>query len=315
MTRSPLPIAVFAYNRPDHLQRCLSDLAANPESADALVRVFVDGPKTPTDRALTDEVVDAASRQYNSFSSEIVLRDRNLGLAGSVIAGVSEMVEEFGEVVVLEDDLRLSPYFLRYMKGGLDTYRDDETVYSIHGYTYPVTEQLPETFFLRGADCWGWATWARAWSRFEPDAHSLLHQLRAANLTEQFDMGGAYPYTQMLEDFLRGKNDSWAVRWHASAFIAEGLTLYPGHSLVWNAGMDGSGTHCGDLELHRPQMSSHPIEVTHQVLSESKEAAAVFGRYLRASERSRKKGRIRRRIRREALGALSRLQHRGGAGQ
>jgi hypothetical protein len=294
MTRRPLPVALFAYNRPDHLERCLEDLAANPESTDALVRVFVDGPKTVSDLALTDQIVDVASRDYRSFSAKVVLRGRNLGLAGSVISGVSEMVEEFGEVIVVEDDLRLSPYFLRFMKDGLDTYREVDAVYSIHGYTYPVTEQLPETFFLRGADCWGWATWARSWKRFEPDAGALLRRLRTAGLTEQFDMDGSYPFTRMLEDYLEGKNDSWAIRWHATAFVEGALTLYPGRSLVWNAGLDGSGTHSGDLQLHLQAISASPVIVRPIPLSESVIGRAAFARYLRGVKRKRLLHRIRR---------------------
>jgi hypothetical protein len=282
-----LPVAVFAYNRPAHLARCLSDLASNPESANAHVRVYIDGPKDDLGRAITEDVAEVAMKDYGFAVSEVVVRNENLGLATSVIAGVSEMTEQFGQAILVEDDLQLSPHFLRYMRDGLNVYRDAEHVFSIHGYSYPVRDPLPETFFLRGADCWGWATWRRAWTSFESDAGALADRLEAEGLACEFDMDGAYPYMEMLRASAAGKNDSWAVRWHASAYLRNGLTLYPGRSLVWNAGLDGSGTHSGDLELHPWLVSGTPVVVEPIAVCESAYARAVFAQYLRAMRRRR----------------------------
>ena len=146
---------------------------------------------------------------------------------------------------MLEDDLLTSPYFLDFMNEGLSIYEEDEKVISIHGYVYPISEKLPETFFLRGADCWGWATWKRGWDLFEPDGGLLLNKLEESKQTEEFDFNRSYPYTQMLKDQINGKTNSWAVRWYASAFLQNKYTLYPGKSLVSNIGGDGSGTNTG----------------------------------------------------------------------
>jgi hypothetical protein len=122
-------------------------------------------------------------------------------------------------------------------------YAQDEQVVSIHAFSYPTRVELPQTFFLRGADCWGWATWRRGWALFDPDGEGLLTRLRASGLEREFDLDGAYPYTALLEDQVEGRVDSWAVRWRASAFLAGRLTLWPGVLLVENIGQDGSGTH------------------------------------------------------------------------
>ena len=155
-----------------------------------------------------------------------------------------------------------SPYFLRYMNDALEFYEDEEQVISIHGYIYPVKDILPETFFLKGADCWGWATWKRGWNLFEPDARKLLDRLKARRLTRRFDFDGSYAYTKMLDDHVKGKNNSWAIRWYASAFLEEKLTLYPGKSLVFNTGNDASGTHCKAVRTFDSIICQEPINIT-----------------------------------------------------
>lgn len=136
-----------------------------------------------------------------------------------------------------------SPYFLQYMNDALSLYKDIEEVISIHGYSYPVKRTLPDTFFLRGADCWGWATWKRGWKLFNLDSSDLYQQLQVNQQCYTFDFEGTHSYCKMLKNNIQGKNDSWAIRWYASAFLRNKLTLYPGRSLIHNIGNDGSGSH------------------------------------------------------------------------
>ena len=102
---------------------------------------------------------------------------------------------------------------------------------------------MPETYFIRGADCWGWATWRDRWRTYNPNGRALLEELKARNLCHAFDFDGATGFVQMLEDQIAGRNDSWAVRWHASCYLSNMLILYPGRALAQNIGNDGSGTH------------------------------------------------------------------------
>lgn len=246
MSREPAPVAVFAYRRPQHLARTLESLAACPEASGTSVTVFADGPRSASDASLVAEVRQVA-RQATGFAAvRLVERPANLGLARNITSGVTEMLESNDRVIVVEDDLVVSLDFLAFMNAGLQIYADDEQVASIHGYMYPTREALPQSFFLRGADCWGWATWRRGWAVYSADGAGLLEQLERRGLTGAFDLDGAFPYTQMLRDQVQGRNDSWAIRWHAAAFLADRLTLYPGRSLVRNIGLDGSGTHSSD---------------------------------------------------------------------
>ncbi|HIP60848.1 MAG TPA: hypothetical protein EYH01_10525 [Campylobacterales bacterium] len=124
-------------------------------------------------------------------------------------------------------------------------YIDEMKVASIHGYIYPISDGLPETFFIKGADCWGWATWKDRWEIFELDGQKLLNELKSKKLEKEANFNNSYGFTKMLKNQIRGKNNSWAVRWYMSVFLQDMLTLYPSKSYVLNIGNDNSGTHCG----------------------------------------------------------------------
>ena len=168
------------------------------------------------------------------------------------------------------------------MNEGLKLYAHDHRVVSIHGYSYPVIDPLPETFFLRGADCWGWATWRRGWAVFEPDGPTLLGEIRQRGLDRDFDFDGSYAYTRMLEEQIAGQNDSWAVRWYASAFLRLMLTLYPGSSQVQNIGADGSGSHVGQTRAFAHEEWGAPVRVGGIPVEESIAGRAAFVRYFRS---------------------------------
>ena len=262
MTHSdPAPIALFAYRRLDHTRLTIEALRDNDLAGQSRLYVFCEGPRSEEEAAAVSAVRKFVRTIKGFHSVHIVERETNLGLAQSIISGVSQVVAEWGSVIVVEDDLITSRYFLRYMNDGLTAYRDDERVASIHGYIYPVAKPLPETFFLRGADCWGWATWDRAWSVFEPDARILLRKLQDQKLESLFDLDDSYPFGEMLRSYAEGRNNSWAIRWHASTFLREMLTLYPGESLVNNIGLDSSGTHCGTTNEYLVNVRDNPIGV------------------------------------------------------
>lgn len=211
-------------------------------------------------------------------------RPHNFGLARSIIEGVSTVLATHESVIVLEDDMETSPHFLAYMNGALDRFKTDERVISVHGYVYPVDQPLPEAFFLHGADCWGWATWRRGWNLFNEDGRALLEQLRQRQLLKSFDFNGSYPYSKMLKDQINGKNDSWAIRWYASAFLAKKLTLYPGRSLVHNIGNDDSGTHCGNSTNLDVAVSQTPISLEKVSVTPSAAARSAIEKFFRRSK-------------------------------
>jgi hypothetical protein len=280
MSETYAPVAMFVYNRPRHTSETLAALRSNSGAPQTDLWVFSDAPKDAASRSAVAET-RSLLREIAGFKSvTIVERATNWGLADSIIDGVSQVCQSYGRVIVLEDDLVVSPFFLEFMNQGLEKYVHDERVISIHGYIYPVKDALPETFFLKGADCWGWATWQRGWNLFNPDGAELLNQLICCNLTRQFDFDGNYPYTKMLRRQITGKNNSWAIRWYASAFLADKLTLYPKIPLVRNIGVDGSGDHCSATDVYDSELSPIPIPVNTIDVTDNVSARASVQRFM-----------------------------------
>jgi glycosyltransferase involved in cell wall biosynthesis len=273
------PIILFTYNRPVHTQQTVSALLKNKLAADSDIIIFSDFPKTEQ----TVESVEQTRKYLKTItgfrSVKIVERNRNFGLANNVIDGVTKIVNQYGKIIVLEDDLLTSPYFLQYMNEALALYENEENVVCIHGYVYPVKQKLPDTFFLRGADCWGWATWKRGWDSFNPDSKQLLKQIKESSLSRRFNFNNTYSYTKMLKQQMEGKIDSWAVRWYASAFIQNKLTLYPGKSLIANIGLDGTGTHCKEEQDIVVTLSDKLIELQKIEVKENEQAYKAFAHF------------------------------------
>jgi len=275
------PIALFVYNRPGHTKKTVDALSRNLLAAESDLYIFSDGAKPNASDKRVFEVREYIKTITGFKSVTRIERDSNMGLAANIMVGIQQVIDAHGKVIVLEDDLVTSPFFLKYMNDGLQIYENEQQVISIHGYVYPVRYVLPETFFLRGADCWGWATWKRGWDFFEPDSNILLQKILETNQSQNFDFNGSYPYTQRLTDQIEGKTNSWAIRWYASAFLNNKFTLYPGKSLVSNIGGDGSGTHKGfDHQLFKP-FSTDPVALTFQKPTQNITAYLAFADYFK----------------------------------
>ena len=274
------PIALFAYKRLSHLRCTVEALRANELAGESELYVFSDGPRSVSEASEVCAIRSYLDTVAGFRAVHVVAHAENRGLGQSIISGVTDVCQQHGRVIVIEDDLITSPYFLRYMNDALNLYEQDSEVISIHGYSYPVAEQLPETFFLRGADCWGWATWKRGWDLFNADGAALLTELERRGMSREFDLDGAFGYTEMLRQQVAGANDSWAVRWHASAYLANKLTLYPVQSLVRNIGLDGTGTHCDSNSDYDVAALDRPVRLERLPAVENSAARAAFQRFL-----------------------------------
>lgn len=276
------PIILFIYNRPNHTMRTLEALSSNTLAQESDLFIYADGPKenaTEEQRERIRQTREVARSRQWCRTVTLIESDTNKGLAASIIAGVTETVNKYGRVIVLEDDLITSPYFLEYMNEALNVYKDTEKVACIHGYVEPHEKPLPETFFMKGADCWGWGTWKRAWDKFNPNGQELLDEIHRRNCERDFNFGNAYPYVRMLEDQIAGKNDSWAIRWLASAYLCDMYCLYPNETLVLNTGFDGSGTHCGSMALGERKLTDHKVNVARQEPEQCADAWNEYRKY------------------------------------
>jgi glycosyl transferase family 2 len=306
MTMTPAPIALFVYNRPDHVLRTISALQANPLARTSPLYVFSDGPNGSQDIAAVGAVRRLVKSVTGFDKISVRHQPKNLGLARSIIAGVTELSAAYGRVIVLEDDLVVAPGFLTFMNHALERYEHEPRVMQVSGYMFPVErpKRLGQTFFCRVPTSWGWATWARAWERLNLDSTLMLESLQSPGRREAFNLNGAYPYFEHLTQQAEGKLDVWGVRWYASMFIAGGLCLYPRQSLVQNIGMDGTGMHCGRSSHFEVDLSDLQTWKFPDRIEESQQAFEAIRSFLIGLRAQKRTGAI--------VDLVSRLRHAAG---
>lgn len=249
------PIVIFSYDRPDHLSKTLDALAKNTFANESELFIYCDGAKERfaingkrlanydayVARIVENRKVAHAASGFKKVT--IIEREKNVGLKANIVGAVTEIVNQYGRVITLEDDIVTSPGYLQFMNEALEIYKDDEQVMHISGYMWPHRWPLPETFFYEvpypGG---GWATWARAWKYYNDEAAELYHYWE--NRWSEFNkFGGDYLQKQLVANY-EGRMNTWFIKWHAVMLQRGGLTLYPGKSLTNNIGFDEFATNC-----------------------------------------------------------------------
>lgn len=253
------PIAIFAFNRPKHLLSTLESLSSNPEFKDSPLYFFCDGSRSGKD----DENVKNTRQIAHLFehtNKYVIESESNKGLSRSITEGVSHVLAEHGKIIVVEDDLFVSKWFLGFMNSALNLYAKDDRVMQVSGHMFDIQAKDPSgTVFLPFTTSWGWATWSRAWDHMTEDKHGALKNLRSRSWRFSFDMDGAYPNSKMLNNRIVNKNSSWAVWFYYNVHVRSGVVLFPQHSLVNNEGFDGSGTHCRNTNIEKAKFQDLPV--------------------------------------------------------
>ena len=255
------PVILFTYNRPWHTQQVLNSLQKNLLSDQTALFVFSDGAKNDEDEKLVRETRKMLLKIKGFKKITIIERPVNYGLAANIINGVSSIIEQYGKVIVLEDDLITAPSFLSFMNNALTLYEDVEEVAHIHSFCYSGLN-LPDTFLIKWVGSTGWATWSDSWDLFSPNGSKLLEEIKEKKLSKTFDFNGKYPYTRMLKRQVEGKNNSWAIRWNASLFLNNKLSLNTGKSLIHNIGFDGSGENCGSQDFYNMGLFDGELDIS-----------------------------------------------------
>ncbi len=244
------PIAVFAFNRPDHLAKTLGTLASNTGAEKSDVVIFCDGPRTANEKEKTETVREIAALAGGFQSVTVVPRDINLGCASSVITGLNAMFAEHDRVIVIEDDIVTSPYTLSFFNRCLKIYEHENTVFNISGWSpphslmsFPAGYQY-DAYFLPRFNCWGWASWRNRWQKVDWSMSDYSEFESDKYLQDAFNQGGA-DLSPMLRDQMEGRINSWAIRMDYARFKHGCVGLGPVHSYTTNIGM-GSGTHTLD---------------------------------------------------------------------
>lgn len=242
------PIVLFVYNRPYHTKCTIESLLLNDLAKNSDLYIFIDNLKFNCNKndIIKHNQVKEYVKSINGFN-KLTIHERpyNYGLSKNITLGVTEILEKHEKIIVLEDDMISSSGFLKYMNDALNIYQNNPKVGCIHAWNYPIntSKYNKETFFLKGADCWGWATWKNSWILYESDGIKLLNYILNNNLIYEFNRRNTIDFIKMLKDQINNKNDSWAIRWHASLFINNKYCLHPVKPLIKNIGFDSSGTH------------------------------------------------------------------------
>lgn len=243
--RKHAPVCVFAYKRADLFSLCLAALGKCRGAKDTDLRVYIDGPKNHHEAELVNKTIDAAREiDKSTFRSiQVFISESNKGLASSVISGVTETINMYGSVIVLEDDLIPATNYLEYMNASLDFYQSIKNVGSISGFGFLIeSADRYANYFHPRPNSWGWATWLDRWDMAVWDLSSQA-ELEEREFKKKFNHGGQDLY-RMLMNYQKGRIDSWAIRWAYSHYKHGWLASSPVCSKISNIGYGEGGTNC-----------------------------------------------------------------------
>ena len=249
------PIVLFVYNRPWHTKQTVEALQRNELAEESELFIYSDAPKCTDDEPNVSEVRKYINTIGGFKKVTIIKREKNWGLAKSIIDGATTLVNQYGKIIVLEDDIVTSPYFLKFMNDALEYYKYEKRVWHISGWNYPIeTDGVGDTFLWRTMNCWGWGTWVDRWNYFEKDTDKLIRTFNKKEI-KRFNLDGSHRFWNQVLLNKQGKINTWAIYWYATIFKNDGLCLNPSRSLVENIGHDGSGVHCGINEAFKTELN------------------------------------------------------------
>lgn len=277
------PIVLFAYNRLGCIKKTIKALKKNHLSKNSVIYIFSDQAKNESDSKNVDLVRKFISTLSGFKKINIIYRKKNLGLATNITAGINYVLKFHKTAIILEDDIVVSKFFLNYMNKNLQIYEKQKNVISIHGYNYPIdSKYLDKFFFIKGADCWGWATWRNKWRKyFINNSKYLANIIKKKKLIKDFNFGNRYNFFKMLTDNI-SSNKSWAINWYASAFIKNMLTLYPKKTLVKNIGLVGTNSNQIRLNFNFNSSLDNKFHTFRKIkISEDMHAKIKMGEFLR----------------------------------
>lgn len=242
------PIVMFVYNRADHFQQTYEALSRCEGAAESELYIFSDGARSEKDVPKVNEVRTAirnAADEGKFQNVHIAESEKNQGLAASVIAGVTKVIEQYGKVIVVEDDCMPSPYFLAFMNQCLREYNDKQEVGAIAGFApvIPFPKAFQDDVFFAYRSCsWGWATWKDCWNGVDWDLKHMSDFYENPALIRTLNSNGKDRFIRLYRQ-TKGNGSSWSVRFGAHLVRNNQLTVYPRYSYIQNIGCDASGVH------------------------------------------------------------------------
>ena len=244
------PIILFVYNRPKHTETVINALKKNTLAANSILYVFSDAAKKEKDFENMNKVREIINK-IDGFKEVIITEaETNIGCADSIISGITKVINEHGKAIIVEDDILTAPNFLEFMNEALDKYEKDEQIYSVSGFVpnEKMAEICKDFLFLAYRNSsWGWGTWKDRWNDVDWDMLQWEKIKKDKNLWKKLQRGGEdTPY--MLKLQMEGFIDAWDIRFYTDKILKDKYTVFPTKTFVTNIGLDGSGTHCGNVK-------------------------------------------------------------------
>jgi len=255
---SNAPIAIVAYNRPDHLESLLDSLIKNNEAKDSKVYFFVDKFKNSNDRGKNREVINICSIDWGFKQTELIINEENLGLKKQILKACDYLADNYEYFIILEDDLVVSRYFLNYMNKSLKNYKEDKKVFHINGYNFKkIFSNKKKSYFSKLAHPWGWGTWSDRWKDFRSNEQYDKNLIKNFEHSEQrkFNFFNLGSYINQLEKNEQQIIFTWAVFWYQYIFLSNGYSITPGESFTENKGFDGTGVNSGLNNNHSTNLN------------------------------------------------------------
>lgn len=255
------PVVIFTFNRLEHTKKTIEALKKNIFASESEVYIYSDGARNTEEGKKVNEVRQYLKKVDGFKSVSVIEAENNKGLANSVLNGVTEIINRYSNVIVLEDDLVTSKYFLKYMNEGLSLYETRKDIWSLSGYGPNIeipNEYKDDIYVTKRGSSWGWSTWKDRWNLNDWDIKQYKEFKKDRRKVNLFNECGK-DLSHMLEDQIKGRIDSWAVRWVYNQFNYNMWTIYPIKSLVKNIGNDLSGTHTSATDNYTVEINNKNV--------------------------------------------------------
>ena len=236
------PVALFVYNRPLHTEKVIKALLECEEAQNTDLIIFSDAPKMHADEEAVLQVRNYLATISGFHSIAIVNRKTNYGLALNIIDGVSKVVNDYGKIIVLEDDILVEKCFLSFMNKCLITYEENKEIFSIGACTYAPIKRNRLVPYCQPT-CWGWGTWKDQWDLYEKYPDKAYCELADINFRKRLNSNNLLEIAGQIDSNYKGTANTWACFLNYTSIKHKKINVYPPHSIITNIGQDGSGSH------------------------------------------------------------------------
>lgn len=239
-----IKIILLLYNRPIHTAKVLDSLKKNKAND---IHIFLDGAKNKKDLSNQKKILKIV-KSYKDIISNIVIRDKNIGLASNMIRSINSTFNNKADaIIVLEDDCVLKKNGLNYFRESLYYFKDENDIKSVCGYrigNYRDIYKNNSPFILKRFFPWGWATWKKEWVDYKKTLKQIKFKKNKLNIYPKDIVN----LLEKMKDKSFNKN-IWSITWIISHFLKKKYSLYPPFSVIENIGLDGSGVNCNTSNL------------------------------------------------------------------